>query len=321
MTTIRRLLLVGLTSACVLLPLVGTASALGQEAPPEIGWWTANQVAGVPIGQALLVPPGGSQVAAGADGAISVAAVRFPAGAGGGTYRVGVELGSDTEGVTVIACPTTGSWAAVHGAPLSDAPAWDCTLAQATGTIDADAGTVAWDLTGDFVRDGTVDAMLLPPEAADSSTLTMSAPGADAVTPLAEPAPAASPPPSSPPTTAAAPRTGASGDGPSVASPSVATSPGPLVSPAPGPTAPVGLPSPLPTAPTASTPDDEVAAAPSLGDVSSTSGRVLGGLVLAALLVGAVLVSRLSPTPAAVGADGRGVGRFVRPRSEPPLSI
>lgn len=320
MTAGRRLLLAALSGACALPLVVGLAPALAQGAAPEVGWWTSNQVAGVPIGQALLVPPGGSQVAAGADGAISVAAVRFAAGPGGATYRVGVALGSDTEGVTVIACPTTGTWDAVHGAPLSDAPAWDCTLAQATGTIDAGVGTITWDLTGDFVRDGTVDAMLLPPEAARSSTLTMSAPGADAISPLETPAPHTSSAPSPTPTTAAAPRSEASGAGPTVAS-SVGTSPGALLSPAPSPTAPVGLPSPLPTAPTASRPDDEVAAPPLVDDVSSTSGRVLGGLVLAALLVGAVLLSRLAPSRAASAADGRGVGRFVRPRSEPPLSI
>lgn len=318
--TRRRLLLAGLWSACVLLPLLGLTPALAQAAAPEVAWWTSNQVAGVPIGRALLVPPGGSQVAAGAEGAISVAAVRFPAGAGGATYSVAVELGSDTEGVTVIACPTTGTWDAVHGAPLPDAPAWDCSLAQATGTIDPDAGTITWDLGSDFVRDGTVDAMLLPPDVGPSSTLTMSAPGADAVSPLAEPAPPASSEPS-PPTTAAAPRSDASGAGAPETSPFPATSPEPLLTPAPSPTAPVGLPSPLPTRPAASSPDAEAAPAPPADDVSSTAGRVLGGLVLALLLGGAVLLSRRAPAVAAARAQGRGVGRFVRPRTEPPLSI
>jgi len=316
--TSRRPALLAVVSLACGMAFLGPARAEAQAAAPEVGWWTSNQVAGVPIGRALLVPPGGSQVAAGADGPVSVAAVRFPAGPDGATYRVGVELGSDTEGLTVIACPITGAFEPVHGGPLSDAPAWDCTAAQAVGAVDGDARTIAWDLPSGFVREGVVEAMLLPPDAAASFTLTMSAPGEGSVSPLAAPSPTTSPDPT--PTTSVASPRGEPGAAPAVTAPSTGpTAPAPRTL-APSPTAPVGLPSPLPAAPTSDGPDVEVAASVA-EDPSSTSGRVLGGLVLAALLAGGALASRRAPTPADAGAGGRGVGRFVRPRAEPPVPI
>lgn len=299
--------------------VAGHAPVHAQDAAPEVAWWTSNQIAGVPIGQALLVPPGGSQVASRADGPVSIAAVRFAAGAGGAAYAVDLELGSDIQDVIVIACPVTGSWEPVQGAPLSDAPAWDCTRAQAVGAIDA--GRITWDLPADFVRGGAVDAMLLPPEAAGSTSVTMSPPDEDSVTPLAEPdrrEPSASDAVPSAPTSAPA--------RPSSPGPAPATSATPSFAPSPiggrvtSPTAPVGLPSPLPTTPPADPGETELAVAVP-EDRSSTSGRVLGGLVLAALLAGTALASRSASGTAAPGSDGRGIGRFVQARTDPPRAI
>ncbi|HEU5085756.1 MAG TPA: hypothetical protein VFU14_20610 [Acidimicrobiales bacterium] len=302
-----------LAGAAISLP-----AAAAQGEAPEVGWWTVNQIAGLPIGRAALVPPGGSQVASGSDGPVSVAAVRFPAG-GGATYEVGIELGSDADTATVVACPIVEAWEPVSGGPLADAPAWDCTLGEATGTIDPDAATVTWQLPAELVRDGVLDVILVPTDGGASFTLTMSAPADDAVTPSSEPAPT---------TTSSLPQAGAPTGPTATTSPPGPTPvpvrvPAPALAPGAAPTssAPVGLPSPLPTTTGAPGSGTELAGA-AVPVPSSTTGRVLGGLVLALVVAAVAALARRAPVVATgPQPDARGVGRFVRPRDEPPLAI
>lgn len=318
MTAARRAAL-ALAATALSAAAIGLPAAAAQGEAPEVGWWTANQIAGLPIGRAALVPPGGSQVASGSDGPVSVAAVRFPAGAGGAGYEVGIELGSDADTAAVVACPIVEAWEPVSGGPLADAPAWDCSLGEATGTVDPDAATVTWQLPAALVRDGAVDVILVPTDGAASFTLTMSAPADDAVTSRSEPART---------TTSSPPRAGApTGPTATTAAPGPTRAPVPVpapplgAGPAPTSSAPVGLPSPLPTTTVAPGSDAELAVA-DVPAPSSTAGRVLGALVLALVASAVAALVRRAPV-VAPGAtpDGRGVGRFVRRRDDPPLPI
>ncbi len=285
-----------------------------------VGWWTSSRLLDRPIGQATLVPDGGAQVARGVDGPTSIAAVRFPAD-GAATLVLGIEPSSTPASAAVVACPAVEAWEPVEGGDLADTPAWDCALGQVAGTVDEDAGTLTLrfpaDLAGADPSDPGPDVVLLPTADAAPFTLTLSPPGEDAVTREA----ARSPTSSTTSTTSATPTTTPTPAGGSIA-PVPAPRPTPVPtaagapSPIPPPTAPVGLPAPLPT--TTTVLEQAAPAAASPGDAADP-GRILGGLVLLGLLAGAVLVLRPAPTPEV--APVRGVGRFARPRSDPPVDV
>lgn len=294
---------------------VGGAAFAAAEAPEpvpvEVGWWTSAQVGGVPVGLSTLVADGGLQVANGSDGPISIGAVRFAA-PDGGTAQLLLHLaaGSTAETAAVAACPITDAWEPVHAGTFDAAPTWDCDLGAAGGAYDPVTRTMTFSFEAGFVRDGTVDVMLLPVEGALPFNVTSDPPGADAVSVR----PGADGTASSTPTTTApvapAPSEPAwvpPPDGP-LTLPDVAA---PVVAP---PTAADDLPSPLPTAP-------QVAVARPAED--STAARVVGLTVL--LLAGAstVLLWRGAPLPwaRAAGSSPRGVGRFARPRTDPPPTI
>lgn len=282
-------------------------SSRAAEVTPEVGWWTQSQLAGIPIGTAALVAPGGTQVAASAGGPISVAAVRFPADPSRVHELVlSVDLLSTPETANVVACPTTSDWEPTVAGELAEAPTWDCDLAQTGGAYDPQARLLRWSLEPTFVRDGSISVALLPTAGAAAFTMNLttpaegavvSSPAAGAGSTTTTSAPAATAPTVSAPSgggSVSLPRTPDVGEGFSVDS------------------GPSGLSSPLPTvAPTPAA--DEIAAVPitSPGDDDSGVARVLALLVLAGAGVSALVLLRS-------GGDGgseRGVGRFRHTRT------
>lgn len=351
-TTTRRRAAVCLATLLVVGGLWAATTAPAQTAEPEIGWWTSDRLGDVLLGRALLVPDGGSQVATSVEGPVSVATVRFPVGPGGADYRVATQPGSDVT-ATIIACPVLGPWTPTAGGDLADAPAWSCSTAQAEGVYDVEAGVFAWTLGPAFVRDGVLSAAFLPPEGATPYTVTMQAPGDDAVTPRPDPTPATAPPSDNAPSTTVASSSGSgtSGSGstgsgggstagsggfspPATAAPSVAT---PIAGSASAPSEPAtGSVSALPTTTVAGAAVDTTGveeAASTTSAPSSTAGRLLGLFVLVALAAAvAYLTAFRNRNPAAVAATGaadaagtgpavRGVGRFSKSRDQPPISI
>lgn len=280
--------------------------------PVTVGWWTSAQVSGTPVGMATLVPEGGLQVANGSGGPVSIAAVRFAVPAASDAVLVlHLVSGSTPEAASVVACPTTASWAPVRAAALATAPSWDCALGAAGASYDPVARTLSWSFDATLVRDGQLDVMLLPVEAGLPFNVTTEAPGTDAVTTRAHPTDASEPGPAAPPATAAPVASSEDFALPLSFTPSL----GGPINPVAPPTAPVGLPSPLPTIPaTAVAPTHDAAG----------GGHWLGVLFLflvlgmaLALWPGLPLIGRV-PTSDDVQ---RGVGRFARPRSDLPQRI
>lgn len=120
----RRALVAGILGVALVLAIPGAAHA---EVPvSQVGWWTRSPTP-------PAVPDGGISVGAAPDGALTVGAVVVDAGGGasGASLRL-VEssggTGAQVAGIRV--CPTSTSWSAADGGPMTDAPKDECKAAS-----------------------------------------------------------------------------------------------------------------------------------------------------------------------------------------------
>jgi hypothetical protein len=138
---IRRL---GLSiSSALLVAIVAAAPAHAAESV-EAGWWTST-----PVPVAPDAPDGGLVVQAAADPnqPFSYAAVAYDLA--GGELPTSLTLtvadGSvSTTGATLALCPLTTGFAPSQGAPISEAPSFDCTM---SATAAPDGATYQFDVT------------------------------------------------------------------------------------------------------------------------------------------------------------------------------
>lgn len=326
---------------CVVL-LLATAALSGAACPaaaavgdPVTGYWTrTNPGPPVPVLPVSPVPEGGTWVAADPTGPLAVSALRTELPAG----RVGVELrlpiGDAVGTVNVQACPTLDRWPPEQGGRLEGAPTGDC----ATPLPARVAGEVLVVPLPPGL--GSINVLLRPaPGSAFSLTLER-ATAAAVVTATAPVPPGAVSPPVPPPAPAPA------------AEEDMTTAPPPgfpaLVAP-PAPAGPLlpsgGIPAPAPVAATPA-PAPGIAPLPVAAltnpaalQPSDRPAALLGLAVLALLGLQSLRLARQTPiAPRALGGaarrsgrdvgttDGsvtavRGLGRFQRDRSRPPVRL
>lgn len=118
------------TSAIRCASIALVALALMAAAPParaeevavtDVGTWTRNPLAEAP-------PKGGVAVANGPDGPVTIAAVRFSAGASAEAVRLQLHeaQGMAPLGASLQACTTSADWKPATNGRMSDAPKADC---------------------------------------------------------------------------------------------------------------------------------------------------------------------------------------------------
>lgn len=283
------------------------------EAPDAVGWWWKAQAVGlVPVPSPPTVPAGGLYVAGDPSGPFAVSAIRvfIPADTIVGPMVLRIASAQGT--VVIRACPTTIAWGPEQGGQMIGAPTADCASAATLGQVDTAAGTVTFEVSP-LVRDAFLNVVLLPQEGAVFSS-SFEPPGPDtiALTPA--------PPPSS----------GDSGtssetaylEGPAFTETNVAEAPtSPVFEPPPSSAGPA-------TTPTTGPQRRPIRRIIPVEDLqpASKSGRDRNSLIASFVFTGLgllyVLLSR-RPAGAATApmAEGRGVGRFRRPRTgqPPPL--
>ncbi len=303
-----------------------SAAAVGAATVDDAGWWDRNADALLP----QIDPPPDGAIRVGNDpaGASAIAAVRFQLDEGEEDPMLVLRVVGDPAPATAAlqACPATSEWTGEAGAPLSEAPTYDCEAGTALGLV---AGTtVSFDLS-QLATSPTVDVVISPAPAgddpvADTFTVDFEAPTPADIT-TGGPTTAAPPVPSG--STSGGGSTGSPtiGGGAAPSSPSFTPSPssGGFTSPA-GPSVTVpGV--EAPTAGTSGTPtvttpiDSEQAVAPPLADATSSSKRWIG-LVTAAAIIGLGAYLWRADRARAVLTAGPvlgGLGPFVRERSGP----
>jgi hypothetical protein len=284
---------------------------------PTTGYWSrlaAPVALPVPVEPPTPVPDGGSWVAGDPSGPIAVTAIRAVADAGsvisGFRFTIADQVGSPT----VLACPTTETWAAQRAGRIEAAPRADCSSPITATVVD---GALVVDLPPAQRRD-TVDLLLSPgPDTAFSLTLEPVTARSMSQVPVLRPV--AMPEVSFPDEPAFDPGIP---DVPGVVAPPVDLAP---VSPGTTPT--LAPPVVAPTPPAVAAPAQSPAA---------IEDRTVPLLALAVLVVLGVMALRLGaeptrpprllggasrlredPVPIAV----RGVGRFQGPRTEPPVRL
>lgn len=315
------------------------ASAVNAASVMDAGWWDRNANELIP---ALDPPPEGAlRVANDPAGTAAIAAVRFQldAGESGPTLTLRVAGEPVPEGAAFVACPTTSEWSGASGAPLEEAPEFDCEAATALGLVAGDGTTVAFDLS-QLAQDPLVDVVIAPSPTgespvADTFAVDFEAPAAGDIT--AAGAPSAPPVPPGGPSSdggggggggggafVPSPSTGAGGSSPSSPSFSPGPSSGGSFSPgSPTVTMPaVDTPAADPTdgAPTVTTPVDaeQAAATPELAAASSSKRWI--GLVTAAAIIGLGAYLWRADRARSVLTAGPmlgGLGPFARERSGP----
>ena len=307
-----------------------TASAVDAASVMDAGWWDRNANALIP---ALDPPPDGAlRVANDPAGTSAIAAVRFQLDAGetGPTLTLRVTGDPVPEGAAFVACPTTSEWSGASGAPLEEAPEFDCEAGTALGLVAGDGTSVAFDIS-QLTQDALVDVVIAPSPTGESPVTDTYA--IDFEAPVGTDVTAAGPAPAAPSGSGGSPSGGgaaapapAIGGGSSPSSPSFTPSPssGGSFSPA-GPTVTVpGVETPAaggtPTAgtPSVTTPvDGEQAAAP-LAEPSS-SKRWIGLLTAAAIIGIGAYLWRADKARAVLSAGPvlGGLGPFARERTGP----
>src|SRR5438093_10307580 len=100
----RRVLAVAAALVVLVALAIGDAPASRAATPVAVGWWTSARVNGAPVGVASTVSDGAIQVAYGAGGPVSVAAVRLTAGGDGASLTLPLDHSSTPLPFTVVAC-------------------------------------------------------------------------------------------------------------------------------------------------------------------------------------------------------------------------
>lgn len=294
-------------------------AAVGADAATvtQSGWWDRNANDLLP---ALDPPPDGAlRVANDPTGASAIAAVRFQIEAAEGAPMLVLRVTGDPAPQTagLVACPATSEWTTAAGAPMAEAPTYDCVAGAALGRVSGDGTTVSFDL-GQLVESGGVDVVISPAPTGESPltdtfAVDLEAPEAgDITTGSATGAPVGVP--SVP--AVAAPSAGPSG--------SASFSPPPVGGGLSLPTSPaVSLPAAQPTATVApgAPPviDGEEAAAPLLDPAASTGKRWVGLLTAAGILGLGAYLWRTDRARSVMSAGPMlgGLGPFVRERTAP----
>jgi hypothetical protein len=221
--------------------LTHPTSAAGAQEGSRQGWWTAAGVGGLLPGSAVGpdVPSDGLLVQGGLrdDAPVAIAALAVPVDAGADVRTItisAVATGANLPGSVLLACPLAApDFAAAQGGPIAEAPAHDCTGAEAA-TAGADGVSYTFDARP-LVAGDAVALAIAPGSPATRVALTGAA---GATVRSAAPRPATPPsttPPTAGPRPVVAPATGATGGGAPIGRPAavpVAPAAG-LVAPAP----------------------------------------------------------------------------------------
>lgn len=175
--------------------MLGWPPGAGAEAPQAKGWWYYPQQAGSPIAVPAppTVPPEGLYVAQGPGAQnVAMAALEYPVtGVGSATLKLTFAPGgAGTAAIT--ACPASNGFTPGPAQAWADAPAYNCTAASADGVLAADAATMAFTLTPDFVTAGgtAMQMVLIPAPGSDPFQVPIADPGSDS---FAGPAPLSDP--------------------------------------------------------------------------------------------------------------------------------
>jgi hypothetical protein len=257
-------------------------------------------------------------------GVRAIAALRFEApGAGGTVLQLKLATGS-VGAANVMACPALSDWQPGPDQPWSDRPAHDCDRISTSPTVGTDGVTVTWELPDTFRAADTADydVLLVPtPEDSNPFTASFERPGADAFE-ITSPFPDSTLPPDIPlPDDIPPPIDGFSPDG---------FDPGAL-----GPVDPVEV----PDAPPSTTPPAPSVLERAVAVLDNPTARRIAAGALIAIgaytywqsnqavqrsprLLGALSQPSLAAAAATpMAARGRGIGRFARDRSHPPIRL
>lgn len=317
--------------AALLLAAVVTALAVPApvlaEAPVAHGWWWRAQPGVlVPVPAPLQAPPGGLYVEGAPDGPSAVSALRFrvPEGSAGVALVLKVAQEQGGDGAIILACPAASEWVPAQAGPWEARPEAQCEGQGVLGQRAPDGATWTFSLALTPFT-GVKDFVLLPgrddtrPEGVNGSVFSVAFQPPDAGTLVIQPADSGGtqPPPFEPPVYS--PPDSYGGTMP----PFTPGSPG-----APA-EAPAGPDVALPVDPSVITPrvTPREPAAPARPVSAGKDARALATLI-ALLSVGVAGV--LSRDRGVVVAGMRvvaedpdtqrvgGIGRFRRPRAEPP---
>lgn len=332
---IRRRVLRATAVVCVLAAgwLVSPLIA-GADEPVETGWWSREN-GGNPVGPPITVPrppdvpEGGLLVANDVAGPAAISALRFRATVATSSTLtlVATDPFSALNPPEIVACVQASGWGATDHGEWFSAPDAGCETASVAGTVGEES--ITWRLSAAFKRGDRpfIEVVLVPGEDATPFRVSFEAPGADALT---APVDLATPTTTTPPVPPPAIATPTTEPVKQFGGPQVAAASPPSTSSPPTTAPPVQATPP---------PQDEVASGP-VTPASATD--TAGERILAAVLLGVLGLSlwaasgdreRMMGLLAAVpvvggrvrGSDDEervgGVGRFSRPREDPPTRL
>lgn len=165
--------------------LPGLPTTLAQEATPTLdgaGWWNKSQQlpaevesapslspAPLPVDEAKVPPPpsvpeGGLYVANEASGPAAVSAVRYlGGGSDGGTLTLTIAGSPGTGAEPLTACPVAGGFTAEQNGRWEAKPAYEDDACTVEGVFADDGATVSFALDGTFVSTlGDLQAVIVP---------------------------------------------------------------------------------------------------------------------------------------------------------------
>jgi hypothetical protein len=332
-------------------PSLLAASPAAADAPARTGWWNRAAVGGSSVPYPTT-KKGGLHVGNDVQGPNAFAALRYQvAGKPEATLTLQVASNGTVGTPKLQACPVTSDdWKAGADQPWSAAPHYRCAGRSTPGHVSDDGKTVTWEVTGEQqLRPGVLDLAIVPATGSKPFSVDFAKPGADSLSMsstanLAPPAGNPAPPPSS---SSSDDTQGSSGP----LSPGKLPADGPASKTDPGADGNVRLPEVAsPTGAAAAQAADarqgglspdarrEIALAAlvvtafalmyaglqqqrrPLGLLASTTGTAAGRDGEASATSAADTTGGPSTTGRnlSVAAPVRGLGRFARPRSEPP---
>jgi hypothetical protein len=163
-------------------------SGAGADSPSAQGWWFRPQQAGTPVALPAppVVPDKGLYVAQGPNGEnLAIAAVDYAVSEPVASTLMLTVASGGAGTVAITACPASSGFKPVQAGAWSDAPGYNCTAAAVEGAVAADGKTVAFALTPDFVTAGgsAVQAVLVPKPGSDPFQVPFEQPGDSSFTP------------------------------------------------------------------------------------------------------------------------------------------